>query len=80
MVDQDKHRIKDSDNEPQAQISWHEMSARMGIVHHMERDADIKGTIEDTVTSGNARIPAYAADEVTEASGTSNAHTKPVDS
>ena len=52
----------------------------MGFVHHMECDGDIKGTIEDAATSGNARMPAYATDEVTEAIGTSNAHTKPVDS
>ena len=51
----------------------------MGFVQHHKGDGD-KGTIEDTATSGNARIPAYAADEVTEAIGTSNAYTKPVDS
>ena len=56
------------------------MSARAGSVQHRKGDGDIIGTIEDTATSGNARIPAYAADEVTEAIGTSNAHTKPVDS
>lgn len=56
------------------------MSARMGFLPHHKGDGDIKGTIEDTATSGNAWIPAYAADEVTEAIGTSNAHTKPVDS
>ena len=56
------------------------MSARIGFGQHHKGDGDIIGTIEDTATSGNARIPAYAADEVTEAIGTSNAYTKPVDS
>ena len=49
--------IKGSNNEPQAQIRWHEKSVRMGIVPHDKDDGDINGTIEVIATFVYARSP-----------------------
>ena len=48
--------IKGSNNEPQAQIRWHEKSVRMGIVQHDKDDGDINGTIEVIATFVYASI------------------------
>jgi hypothetical protein len=49
--------IKGSNNEPRAQIKWHEKSVRMGIVQHDKADGDINGTIGVTATFVSARSP-----------------------
>jgi hypothetical protein len=49
--------IKGSNNEPRAQIKWHDKSMRMGIVQHDKDDGDINGTIGVTATFVYAKSP-----------------------
>jgi hypothetical protein len=49
--------IKVSNNEPRAQIRWHEKSMRMGIVQNDKENGDIDATIEITVAFVYARSP-----------------------
>ena len=42
--------IKGSNNEPRAQIKWHERACECGIMQHDKNGSDSNGTIEDTAT------------------------------